>query len=85
MIENAGNTLSRLTILENIWGYIPERYTDTRLIDVYISKLRLKIEENSRNPDLILTVRGVGYMFQSIIRPSEESIDQKSMINAVEL
>lgn len=67
LIENAGNTLSRLTILENIWGYIPERYTDTRLIDVYISKLRLKIEENSRNPDLILTVRGVGYMFQSII------------------
>jgi OmpR family response regulator RpaB len=67
LIENAGNTLSRLTILENIWGYTPERYTDTRLIDVYISKLRLKIEENSRNPDLILTVRGVGYMFQSII------------------
>lgn len=66
LIENAGNTLSRLTILENIWGYTPERYTDTRLIDVYISKLRLKIEENSRNPDLILTVRGVGYMFQSI-------------------
>ena len=66
LIENAGNTLSRLTILENIWGYTPERYTDTRLIDVYISKLRLKIEENPRNPDLILTVRGVGYIFQSI-------------------
>ena len=66
LIENAGNTLSRLTILENIWGYTPERYTDTRLIDVYISKLRLKIQENPRNPDLILTVRGVGYIFQSI-------------------
>lgn len=66
LIENAGKTLSRLTILENIWGYTPERYIDTRLVDVYISKLRLKIEENPRNPDLILTVRGVGYIFQSI-------------------
>ena len=67
LLENAGKELSRIVILKNIWGYTPERYTDTRLIDVYISKLRLKIEENSRNPDLILTVRGVGYMFQSII------------------
>lgn len=64
LIENSGNKLSRATILENVWGYIPERYVDNRIIDVYISRLRSKIEENPSRPDLILTVRGTGYMFQ---------------------
>ena len=64
LIENSGNKLSRTTILENVWGYIPERYVDNRIVDVYISRLRSKIEENPSRPDLILTVRGTGYMFQ---------------------
>lgn len=64
LIENSGNKLSRATILENVWGYIPERYVDNRIVDVYISRLRSKIEENPSRPDLILTVRGTGYMFQ---------------------
>jgi len=64
LIENAGKKLSRLTILDNIWGYTPERYVDNRIVDVHISRLRSKLEENSSSPDLILTVRGTGYMFQ---------------------
>jgi OmpR family response regulator RpaB len=63
-ILKAGERLSRASILKNIWGYIPERYSDMRVVDVYISRLRSKLEEDPNNPDLILTVRGAGYMFQ---------------------
>lgn len=62
-IENSGKELSRTMILNNVWGYVPDRYVDTRIVDVHISRLRSKIEKNPRNPDLILTARGVGYIF----------------------
>ena len=65
LIENAGKKLSRVAILDNIWGYTPERYVDTRIVDVHISRLRLKIEEDPKTPDLIITARGIGYMFQT--------------------
>ena len=61
---NAGKRLSRTTILDNLWGYTPERYVDTRVVDVHISRLRSKLEKDPSNPDFILTVRGIGYMFQ---------------------
>ena len=51
-------------ILDNVWGYTPERYVDSRIVDVHISRLRSKLEEDPSNPDLIQTARGVGYMFQ---------------------
>ena len=50
-------------ILDNIWGYTPERYIDTRIVDVHIRRLRSKIEEDPSQPDLIITARGIGYMF----------------------
>ena len=64
LIHNAGNELSRKTILDNIWGYTPQRDVDTRLVDVHVFRLRSKLESNPSAPDLILTIRGVGYMFQ---------------------
>jgi OmpR family response regulator RpaB len=64
LIDNAGIQLSRTIILDNVWGYTPERYIDTRIVDTHISRLRSKIEKIPRNPDLILTIRGIGYMFQ---------------------
>jgi OmpR family response regulator RpaB len=64
LAENEGNHLSRTMILNNVWGYMPERSIDTRIVDVNISRLRSKIEKDPRNPDLIITVRGLGYMFQ---------------------
>jgi OmpR family response regulator RpaB len=63
-IEHSGKELSRTMILENVWGNKPERSVDTRIVDVNISRLRSKIEENPSDPDLILTVRGLGYRFQ---------------------
>jgi OmpR family response regulator RpaB len=65
LIKNSGNKLSRISILNNVWGYIPERTIDTRIVDVYISRLRSKLEEDSKSPDFIITVRGTGYMFQT--------------------
>lgn len=63
LVNNAGKSLSRTIILDNVWGYTPQRIVDTRIIDVHISRLRSKLEENSSDPDLIITVRGIGYMF----------------------
>lgn len=64
LVIRAGEKLSRTFILSNVWGYVPERYTDTRVVDVHISRLRAKLENDSSNPDLILTERQIGYMFQ---------------------
>jgi OmpR family response regulator RpaB len=65
LITNAGKPLDRSFILSEIWKYTPERHADTRVIDVHIARLRKKIEENPSAPLLILTARGVGYMFQN--------------------
>lgn len=67
LISKAGERLSRAYILDSVWGYTPERYLDTRVVDVHISRLRSKLEEDPSNPDLILTARGTGYMFQKIV------------------
>lgn len=64
LITNAGKKLSRNMILDNVWGYTPERYVDTRVVDVHVSRLRSKLERNGSKPEYILTVRSVGYMFQ---------------------
>jgi OmpR family response regulator RpaB len=64
LIIEAGKALSRNFILQSIWGYVPERYSDVRIIDVHIFRLRAKIEENPNNPDFIITNWGKGYMFE---------------------
>ena len=64
LVTKAGERLSRSMILDRVWGYTPERYLDTRVVDVHISRLRSKLEEDPSNPDLIITARGTGYMFQ---------------------
>ena len=64
LIQNSGHELSRAEILNNIWGYTPARFVDTRLVDVHIYRLRLKIEDTPSTPDFILTARGTGYFFQ---------------------
>jgi two-component system, OmpR family, response regulator RpaB len=65
LVTRAGESLSRASILDSVWGYTTERYLDTRVVDVHISRLRSKLEEDSSNPDFILTARGTGYMFQN--------------------
>tara|TARA_B100000475_G_C14994167_1_gene313555 strand:- start:550 stop:1242 length:693 start_codon:yes stop_codon:yes gene_type:complete len=66
LISKPGKIVTRSDIFNTLWGYTAFRYIDTRVVDVYICRLRSKLEKNSTSPNLILTVRGVGYMFQEI-------------------
>ena len=62
LMIRAGEALTRITIFNCIWGYTSYRYVDTRVIDVYIFRLRAKLEQEPSKPTLILTIRGKGYM-----------------------
>jgi DNA-binding response OmpR family regulator len=61
LIRNNGRTVSRKSILEDVWGLRED--TDTRAIDNFIVRLRRYIEKNPSKPRHLLTVRGVGYRF----------------------
>ncbi len=64
LFEQAGEPVSRAEILEKLWGYAPTRQADLRVIDVYVARVRSKIEADPKNPELILTIRGFGYVAQ---------------------
>jgi DNA-binding response OmpR family regulator len=49
-------------LLEALWG--SSAYREPRTIDVHVRHLREKLERDAREPELILTVRGVGYRFR---------------------
>jgi len=66
LINNSGQAFSRNEILQHVWSYPPDHRIDTRVVDVHISRLRSKLETDPANPELILTARGIGYMFQRI-------------------
>ncbi|WP_216379431.1 MtrAB system response regulator MtrA [Arcanobacterium phocae] len=55
---------SREELLEQVWGY--RHSADTRLVNVHIQRLRAKVERDPENPDVVLTVRGVGYRAGSV-------------------
>lgn len=63
LIEHSGATVSRDELLNEVWGY--NSLTTTRTVDVHISSLRQKIEENPRHPKSIVTIHGFGYKFVS--------------------
>lgn len=50
---------TREVLLEQVWGY--RHAADTRLVNVHVQRLRSKIERDPERPDIVLTVRGVGY------------------------
>lgn len=50
---------SREVLLEQVWGY--RHAADTRLVNVHVQRLRSKIEKDPERPEIVLTVRGVGY------------------------
>ena len=61
LIENEGKAVSRKTILEDVWKL--QEDTDTRAIDNFIVRLRKYLEDDPANPQIVRTVRGVGYKF----------------------
>lgn len=61
LMRNRGKVMTRDTLLDKVWSV--EYFGDTRTVDVHVRYLRQKIEQNPDNPQLIQTVRGVGYKF----------------------
>jgi two-component system response regulator MtrA len=50
---------TREVLLEQVWGY--RHSADTRLVNVHVQRLRAKVEHDPENPEIVVTVRGVGY------------------------
>ena len=59
LASHPGQALTREQLLERVWGY--DYLGDSRLVDVAVQRLRAKIEADPSRPELIQTVRGVGY------------------------
>lgn len=59
MARRPGQVHTRESLLESVWGY--RNASDTRLVNVHVQRLRAKIEHDPEDPQIVLTVRGVGY------------------------
>lgn len=64
LLNNRGRVLSRNQLLENIWD-IDGDFVEDNTLTVYIKRLRDKIEEEPTKPDIIKTVRGLGYVIEN--------------------
>jgi two-component system response regulator VicR len=62
LCQNAGKLLTPQQILENVWGWTCE--DEEECVRVYIWRLRRKLEQDSKNPQYLLTEHGKGYRFQ---------------------
>mgnify|MGYP005814022517 FL=1 len=62
-LNHRGQLLTRSALLEEIWDAAGE-YVNDNTLTVYIKRLREKIEEDPQNPQLIHTVRGMGYKLE---------------------
>lgn len=66
LVNCCGRTVSRLEIIQEVWGYNQFQGVDTRIVDVHVSRLRSNLEKDPKNPELILTNRGIGYSFPNL-------------------
>ncbi len=73
LFRKPGEVVPRAEILQELWGYPPRRAADLRVVDVYVARLRSKLEPDPRNPELIITVRGTGYTSQRLADQPELS------------
>ncbi len=63
LLRNAGRVLTRLQLIDRVWG--SDYVGDTKTLDVHVKRLRSKIEPDPANPQHIVTVRGLGYKFEA--------------------
>lgn len=59
LVQHRGQVLTRENLLQKVWGY--DYFGDVRTVDVTVRRLREKVEEDSSQPEYIMTRRGVGY------------------------
>ncbi|MCM1011432.1 MULTISPECIES: response regulator transcription factor [unclassified Brevibacterium] len=63
LVRNSGRVMTRGQLIDRIWG---EDYVgDTKTLDVHVKRLRAKVEQNPSEPQLLTTVRGLGYKFEA--------------------
>jgi two-component system response regulator RegX3 len=63
LLRNAGRVLTRGQLIDRVWG--ADYVGDTKTLDVHVKRLRAKIEPDPANPKYLVTVRGLGYKFES--------------------
>lgn len=71
LIKGAGQPVSRVELIRCVWGFDPASVSIRRIVDSHISRLRAKLEERPDDPELIHTVRGLGYSIGSCQVDSE--------------
>lgn len=62
LMRNPGRVLTRAQLIDRVWG--SDYVGDTKTLDVHIKRLRAKVEKDPANPELIQTVRGLGYKLE---------------------
>ena len=63
--NNRDHAIPRSELLRKVWGYENAESVDTRTVDIHITKLRKKIEDDPAHPKLLVTFRGEGYQMRS--------------------
>ncbi|MET9314525.1 response regulator transcription factor [Kribbella sp. NPDC003505] len=63
LLRNTGRVLTRGQLIDRIWG--ADYVGDTKTLDVHVKRLRSKLEKDPSNPQHLVTVRGLGYKFES--------------------
>jgi len=64
LISNAGRVLTRTQLIDRVWG--SDYVGDTKTLDVHVKRLRSKIEPDPAHPKYLVTVRGLGYKYESV-------------------
>jgi two-component system response regulator MtrA len=59
LARKPGQVFTREVLLQEVWGY--RHAADTRLVNVHVQRLRAKVEIDPERPEIVQTVRGVGY------------------------
>ena len=63
LLENAGRVVPRDTLITQVWG--PDYVGDTKTLDVHVKRLRGKVEDDPSSPRRIVTIRGLGYKYET--------------------
>ena len=63
LLRNSGRVLTRAQLIDRVWG--SDYVGDTKTLDVHVKRLRSKVEPDPANPQFIVTVRGLGYKFET--------------------
>ncbi|CAN5406951.1 two-component sensory transduction protein RegX [soil metagenome] len=63
LLRNSGRVLTRGQLIDRVWG--ADYFGDTKTLDVHIKRIRSRIEKKPSEPEMLVTVRGLGYRFEA--------------------